>query len=297
MRTYLVNTWQAFIFSISVMIISFQSFAQVDIQGHRGARGLMPENTIPAFKRAIDEGVNTLELDVVITKDHKVLVSHEPFMSASICTKPNGEPVEKGEMEALNIYQMTYAEVAEYDCGSRGNSRFPQQEKLSVQKPLLSDMITAAEAYTKEQGVTPLNYNIEIKSSAKGDGVNHPDVAEFSRLVNDVIEQYLPRSRYTLQSFDFRVLQYWHKNYPEVTLVALIENTKSVKRNISDLGFIPDVYSPYYKLLTKSQVEEIHEKGMKVIPWTVNSEREMRELIEMGVDGLITDYPNLAKRL
>ena len=102
--------------------------AQIDIQGHRGARGLLPENTIPAFKRAIDEGVTTLELDVVITKDKKVVVSHEPYMSSAICTVPNGEAVKKSE--DFNIYEMTYAQVASFDCGSRGNPRFPSSGEI-----------------------------------------------------------------------------------------------------------------------------------------------------------------------
>ena len=267
----------------------------LDIQGHRGARGLVPENTIPAFKRAIDEGVTTLELDVVITKDKQVVVSHEPYMSSSICVKPNGEPVGKGE--EFNIYQMTYAEVATFDCGSRGNARFAEQAKMVVQKPLLSDMIQAAEAYAKEKGVSPLNYNIEIKSSPKGDGVDHPEVEEFSSLVFETIEAFLPRSRYTLQSFDFRVLQYWHQQYPEVSLVALIENTRSIEKNLEELGFTPDVYSPYYKLLSAKKIAKAHELGMKVVPWTVNSVKEMQALVDLGVDGIITDYPNLAKSL
>lgn len=270
---------------------------ELDIQGHRGARGLMPENTIPAFKRAIDEGVSTLELDVVITKDQQVLVSHEPYMSSSICSKPDGEPVGKDESKDLNIYQMNYGQVADFDCGSRGNSRFPMQEKMAVSKPLLTDMIKAAEAYAKEKGVDPLNYNIEIKSSPKGDDVFHPEVPEFSKLVHDVIESYLPKNRYTLQSFDFRVLQYWHEHYPEVVLVALIENMKSVEKNVESLGFIPQIYSPYHKLLNKKKVEDIHEMGMKVVPWTVNTKEEMENLIEIGVDGIITDYPDIARTL
>jgi len=283
---------------VSLFLIKPSLSAQqkgLDIQGHRGARGLMPENTIPAFKRAIDEGVTTLELDVVITKDKQVVVSHEPYMSASICNKPNGEPVTKGD--EFNIYEMTYAQVAAFDCGSRGNSRFPEQEKRAIQKPLLSEMIKASEAYAEEKGVAPLNYNIEIKSSPKGDGEDHPEVAEFSALVNKTIEAYLPRSRYTLQSFDFRVLKYWHEEYPEVTLVALIENMNSVQKNLEDLGFTPEIYSPYFKLLNGKKVEEIHELGMKVVPWTVNTVDEMRSMIDLGVDGIITDYPNLARTL
>jgi len=293
MRSFLLNI-------LALTLLSNFTLSQerkLDIQGHRGARGLMPENTIPAFKKAIDEGVTTLELDVVITKDNQVVVSHEPYMSASICSKPNGEPVEKKEAEDFNIYQMTYAEVAAFDCGSRGNERFPLQEKQSVAKPLLSEMITQAEAYAKEMNVAPLSFNIEIKSTPKGDGISHPQVPEFSKLVYETINKYLPKERFTLQSFDFRVLQYWHKEYPDVTLVALIENMKSAEKNVEALGFTPEIYSPYYKLLSRKKVEAIHEMGMKVVPWTVNTKKEMEALVEMGVDGIITDFPDIAKTL
>jgi glycerophosphoryl diester phosphodiesterase len=270
---------------------------QIDIQGHRGARGLLPENTIPAFLRAIDEGVTTLELDVVISKDKQVVVSHEAYMSASICTKPGGEAVSKAEARQFNLYEMTYSQIAEFDCGSRGNGRFPNQEAMAVSKPLLKAMINAAEDYAREKGVAPLNYNIEIKSSAKGDGEFHPAVPEFSQLVHDVIEAELPKDRYTLQSFDFRVLQYWNEHYQDVSLVALIENTKSIDQNIEDLGFTPDVYSPYFKLLSEEKVVKIHSLGMKVVPWTVNTKKDMENLIKMGVDGIITDYPDIARTL
>jgi len=288
------------LFSLMVLI-SFGNLhaqqKQIDIQGHRGARGLLPENTIPAFLRAIDEGVTTLELDVVISKDKQVVVSHEAYMSASICTKPDGKAVSKAESRQFNLYEMTYSQIAAFDCGSRGNSRFPNQQAMVVGKPLLKDMIRAAENYAREKGVTPLNYNIEIKSSPKGDGVFHPEVPEFSQLVYDVIEAQLPTARYTLQSFDFRVLQYWNERYPDVTLVALIDNARSIAQNIEDLGFTPEVYSPYFKLLTKKRVAEIHAFGMKVVPWTVNTTKEMENLIAMGVDGIITDYPDMARTL
>ncbi len=285
---------------IFIVIFSFQ-FAvkaqKVDIQGHRGARGLMPENTIPAFLRAIDEGVTTLELDVVITKDKKVVVSHEPYMSFSICKKPDGTDVNKSESKDLNIYQMTYNEVSTYDCGSRGNARFPMQEKMSVSKPLLSVMIVEIEKYIAEKGLSKVNYNIEIKSSEKGDGVYHPGVDEFSTLVYTLLTPLLPKERFTIQSFDFRVLKFWHEAFPDVSLVALVENAKGVEANLKSLGFVPDVYSPYHLLLNKKSVNLCHQKGMKVIPWTVNQRKTMKKLIKMGVDGIITDYPDKAKGL
>ncbi len=287
---------------LSILLL-FSFFFQVsqsqelDIQGHRGARGLMPENTIPAFIRAIDEGVTTLELDVVITKDKQVLVSHEPYMSSSICMKPDGSDISAEESRSLNIYEMTFEQVSSYDCGSKGNARFPIQKKISVSKPLLSSLITEVEAYLKKNSLPSLSYNIEIKSSPKGDDVYHPGVEEFSQIVFDLLAKRLPENRYTIQSFDFRVLKYWHRTYPSVQLVALVENGKGVEANLRDLGFTPAVYSPYHILLNKKMVDFCHTKQMKVVPWTVNERSAMERLVEMGVDGIITDFPDRAKSL
>ena len=110
---------------------SAQYIPKFDVQGHRGARGLRPENTIPGFLVAIDSGVTTIELDVVITKDKQVVVSHEPWMSAAICLDPSGSPLQAKEEKKFNIYQMTYDEVKQFDCGSLGNTRFSAAEKNS----------------------------------------------------------------------------------------------------------------------------------------------------------------------
>jgi len=282
---------------LSILVAQLASAQDLDIQGHRGARGLMPENTIPAFMRAIEEGVNTLELDVVITKDKQVLISHEPYMSGSICSKPDGTPVAGSEAKKLNIYEMTYSEVTAFDCGSRGNSRFPQQQKMKVAKPLLKDLIEKVEAHLKANNLPAVAYNIELKSSPDRDNVYHPAINDFSDIVQGLLSQLLPANRYTIQCFDFRVLQYFHKTYPEVSLVALIENTKGVKANIQNLGFTPEVYSPYFKLIGKKDIDYCHEQGMKVIPWTVNSLKDMKKMVKRGVDGIITDYPDRARGL
>ncbi|MCE7994618.1 MAG: glycerophosphodiester phosphodiesterase [Roseivirga sp.] len=284
---------------LAILLLATQwSHAQtLDIQGHRGARGLLPENTIPAFLRALDEGVTTLELDVVITKDNQVVISHEPYMSGSICSKPDGSPVESDESQQLNIYQMTYEEVKAFDCGSRGNKRFPEQQKMTTVKPLLIDMIKAVEEYLVKNNLSKVGYNIELKSSPSREGVYHPQVNKFSDIVQRTIAAKLSKDRYTIQCFDFRVLQYFHKTYPEVSLVALVENRKGVKANIADLGFVPQMYSPNFRLISKKDIAYCHQRGMKVVPWTVNTVKNMQQLVEKGVDGIITDYPDRAKEL
>ena len=286
------------IFIIAFILLSMNAKAQqLDIQGHRGARGMMPENTIPAFIYALDQGVTTLELDVVISKDGKVVVSHEPWISHDICLTPDSLSIAKSQEKDYNIYQLTYEEIKKFDCGSLGNKRFEDQQQMVVSKPLLSDVIKAVEWHIKSYTKYEVDYNIELKSSPQGDNKYHPTPEQFSDIVYDLIDQYLPSNRIVIQSFDFRILRYWNKKYPQIRLAALIENIKSVKSNLNSLGFEPAIYSPYYKLLSKAKIEELHKKAIKVIPWTVNNAQEMQQLVAWGVDGIITDYPNRAKEL
>ena len=273
-----------------------QYIPKFDIQGHRGARGLYPENTIPAFLKALDLGVTTVELDVVITKDKQVILSHEPWMAASICTKPSGDSVRVAEQMKFNIYKMTYDEVQQFDCGINGNQKFPQQVKQPATKPLLSDVIIAVEDHIRNYSQYEVDYNIEIKTSLATDKNFHPSVEEYSELVFNLIDQYLPLERVVIQSFDFRVLQYWHKTHPEVRLAALVENQLSIDANLDALGFKPSIYSPDFRLLTRENVQYLHKKKIRVIPWTVNEEADMLAYKGMGIDGFITDYPDRARK-
>lgn len=263
-------------------------------EGHRGCRGLMPENTIPAFLKALDLGVNTLELDVVISKDHQVVVSHDPYFHADFSIDPDGKPVPRSPK--INLYQMDYAEIKRYDVGSNGNPNFPEQQKVKTYKPLLSEVIQAAEAYRKEKNLPLFLYNIEIKSEEKEYDVLQPQPAFFSDLVHAQLKSLSPK-RVVLQSFDFNVLKYWKKQiegkkYKPVILAALVGNLKGIEHNLTDLGFKPDIYSPYYKLIDEKKVNQLHDLGMAVIPWTINTTEEMKQVKAMGVDGIITDYPD-----
>ncbi len=279
---------------VSFLISTMTLYAQptFDWQAHRGGRGIMPENSLPAFEKALEIGVTTLELDVVISKDKQVVVSHEPFFSADICQDAQGNDVTKDKSK-YNIYQFTYDQIRQFDCGSKGNKNFPEQQKQKTRKPLLSEVLQLAENYCKQHNLPPVHYNIEIKSTPEEEGVFHPMIGEFSDLTYQVIAQHVPLNRVILQCFDFRVLKYWKNNYPEVALAALVANAKSVEKNLEEIGFTPQIYSPYYKLiLTKRTVDEIHKMGMKLLPWTVNEIADMQKLKDWGVDGIITDYPN-----
>ena len=274
---------------------SLQLPPNFDVQGHRGCRGLLPENTIPAFKKAIDLGVTTLEMDVVFSKDLKAVVSHEPFFNHEITTKPNGTFVTETEEKSLNIYTINYNEVAKYDVGMKPHPRFTKQEKIKVSKPLLSAVIDSAEAYTKENNLPAIYYNIETKTKAKTDEIFHPKPELFVKLLIQVLQEKNILDRVTIQSFDIRTLQYLHQEYPTIQTAYLFEppSLESLESRLNKLGFIPTIYSPAYELVNKKMITECHAKNIKVIPWTVNELGKMKSLIALGVDGLITDNPNL----
>ncbi len=280
-----------------IYFISFGSMAQnFDIQGHRGCRGLMPENSIEAFEKALELGVTTLELDVVISKDHQVVVSHEPYFNPDICLGPEGKEISPEQSKSFNIYQLEYAEVKNYDCGSKEYDRFPSQKKIKTYKPLLSQVIKLADEYCEKNNLRSVNFNIEIKSQEEEYGVSQPNPKEFSDLVYQVIKD-LPVTRITIQSFDHQILQYWKISYPQFTLALLEENISSPTKAIKELGFNPHIYSPDFKLLNKKKIIELFDMGVKVIPWTVNEKDDMKKLVKWGVDGLITDYPDRFKEV
>jgi glycerophosphoryl diester phosphodiesterase len=280
----------------SLLLLSSAAMAQstFDIEGHRGCRGLYPENTIPAFLNAVKLGVNTLELDIVVSKDGKLVVSHDPIMNDVICLKPDGTPVAFDDGDKYKIYDMTYEEIKQFDCGSRGNPKFPEQVKMKVYKPLLSDVIDTVERYIKEHELPPVYYNIETKSTVKGDELTTPKPEPFTKLFYNLVKSKGVLGRCILQSFDPRTLQVMHKLDTTVTTALLIENLEGMEKNIKKLGFTPTIYSPNYMFVTKKQVEACHELGMKILPWTVNDEKKMIALKEMGVDGIISDYPDRA---
>jgi len=264
-------------------------------QGHRGARGLMPENTIPAFQKALDLGMNTLELDVVISKDKQVVVSHDPYFHPDFSITPDGNPVPKSRK--INLYQLDYDEIKRYDVGSNGNPNFPEQQKLKTYKPLLREVIKKMETYRKQKKLPLFLYNIEIKSEEKEYDVTQPQPKEFSDLVYAEINKLLPPERVILQSFDFNILKHWKKQiesgkYKSVILSALVGNMKGIEANLQDLGFKPEVYSPFFQLIDTQKVKKLHDLGVKVVPWTINTTEEMIRIQAMGVDGIITDYPN-----
>lgn len=265
-----------------------------DWQGHRGCRGLLPENTIPAFLKALEfPEVTTLELDLAVSKDGELIVSHEPWMNESICTKPGGLPVTKSEAMNLKIMAMTYEEIKQFDCGIRGNSRFPEQQPMAVHKPSLEDVVMEVRQNCSMRLKEMPSWNIEIKSHPMGDGIFTPKVDDFVKLVVAEISRLGIGQKTCVQSFDLRALKELKAIAPEQTMAFLVENKEGVEQNLEKLGFKPNIYSPDYKLLRKKDIKSLHAMGIKVVPWTVNNTRQMKKLLRWGVDGIITDYPNL----
>lgn len=271
---------------------TLSSVAVFDIQGHRGCRGLMPENSIPGFLKALDIGVTTLELDVVITADRKVICSHEPWFSHTLAHDPQGHLIKEEDEQNHSIYKMTFAQTQEYECGMRPHPNFPEQVKTPVHKPLLSKVIAEADSHAIQTNRPLPKFNIETKTTIEGDGVFHPSPAFFSDLLYQVISDANALDRTTIQSFDVRTLQHIKANYPKVSLALLIESEGLPEIHIEKLGFYPDIYSPYYLLVDQELVDFCQRHQMKLIPWTVNEDWEMEKLISLGVDGIITDYPD-----
>jgi glycerophosphoryl diester phosphodiesterase len=272
-----------------------KALGDFDKQGHRGCRGLMPENTIPAMLNAVGMGVTTLEMDISISKDKKVFLSHEAFLNHEITTKPDGSFITEKEERSFNMYQMNYDDIIKYDVGMKPHPRFPDQQKVKAVKPLLSDVFKAVKEYMMTARRPFPFYNIETKCLPATDNKYHPAPAEFVELLIKEIKENQMEDYVIIQSFDFRTLQYLHKNYPKIKTAMLVEgnNKSSFRKQIKDIGFTPDIYSPEFTMVIPDLVKDCHDLNMKIIPWTVNDKKKIDELKKMGVDGIITDYPNL----
>jgi len=255
----------------------------------------MPENTIPAMLFALDLGVNTLEMDISFSKDGVPVLSHEPFFNHEITTKPGGGFISEKEARAFNLYRMDYDSIIKYDVGLKPHPRFPRQKKMAAIKPRLADLIDSVIQYMMTRKRKPVLYNIETKTLPAGDNIYHPAPGPFVEGLMKVINEKGIAEEVTIQSFDPRTLQYLHLHYPRIRTALLVEsnNRNSFRKQISDLGFTPSIYSPDYSLVTAELIRNCHELGMKIIPWTVNEKKKIDELKSMGVDGVITDYPDL----
>jgi glycerophosphoryl diester phosphodiesterase len=289
----------------------------IDIQGHRGARGLAPENTLPAFARALAIGVTTLEFDCAITKDGVVVVSHDPAFNPDITRGPDGKWLEK---TGPAIWGLDYRDTQRYDVGrinpaSDYARRWPEQRPVDgTRVPRLADLF----ALVRKSGNETIRFNIETKISPLAPGeTTTPE--DFARKLISAVRSAGMAERTAIQSFDWRTLQVVQKEAPEIPTVYLtvekgfmdgIQRDKPVSPWTAGFhvsrhgGSIPRmvkaaggaVWSPYHAETTREQVKEAQSLGLKVVVWTVNDPAVMRRLIEWGVDGVISDRPDLLRR-
>ncbi len=245
------------------------------VHGHRGARARRPENTIPAFEYAIAQGVNALEMDMAVTKDNVIVISHDPILEPPVCTGPSPKAV---------IRQLTLAETRQWDCGAVRNPRFDTQQTIpGTRIPTLDEVFGLAARGS-------FDYNIETKSFP-----DHPEYTpppdEFSRMVLEKIRKYRLEKRIILQSFDFRTLVAMRKLAPEIRLSALIENDNRDFPAISAAAANAEIVSPEFHLVTPEKVAAAHKAGLQVVPWTANAPADWDRLIEAKVDAIISDDP------
>ncbi len=290
----------------------------IDVQGHRGARGLLPENSLPAFERALDLGVSTLEMDLVLTREGIPVVSHDPYINPALCLGPDGAPI-SGTRGPL-IRDLELSELRGYDCGSLNpdRRRFPEPPRRQIPGtpiPTLEEVFDLAESRRERR----VRFNLEIKTDPTEDtGAPLPDLVR--RVLETVRDRGLA-ARVTIQSFDWRALEIAREIEPAIRTSALL-SPRTVKRQGgapspwlngldleesggTSLGLLHaasayvDVFSPYWRQVLPgavgylgSRVGEIRTAGFPVIPWTANRPRHMQRLLHQGVDGLITDYPD-----
>jgi glycerophosphoryl diester phosphodiesterase len=287
-----------------------------DLQGHRGARGLAPENTFAAFARALEIGVTTLETDLAVTKDGVIVLSHDPVLNPDIVRGPDGQWL-TAPGPAIN--GLTLAELKRYDVGRlKPATKYAQQ--FAGQTPVDGQRIpTLAELFdlAKSSGKTP-RFNIETKlSPEKPDEA--PDPETFARLVVAAVRSAGLARRVTIQSFDWRTLMAARRLAPEIETVCLTYE-KTLQDRVDGgarrpspwlAGFDPaahggsvprlaaaagcGTWSPYFRELSPAAVAEAHALSLKVVPWTVNARDDLARVIDMKVDGLITDYPDRAR--
>lgn len=245
------------------------------VHGHRGARALRPENTLPAFEYAIAQGVDALELDMAVTKDDVLVVSHDPLLHPPVCSGPVPEAV---------IHTLTLKEVKEWDCGKVQNPGFPKQQTVpGTRMPTLDEVFQLA-----PKG--KFLFNIETKSFP-----DHPELtpppAEFVRLVQAEVRKHHLESRVILQSFDFRTLIEMKKIAPEIVLSALYEGQPKDFTAIAKEAGGAQIVSPQFNLVTPQQVSAAHAAGLQVVPWTADTPQDWDKLIAADVDAIISDDP------
>lgn len=255
--------------------------AQFDLQGHRGARARFPENTLPAFRHALACGCTTWELDLAVSKDSILVVSHEPWLRPGLCLGPKGEPITSHD--AFLLFSHPASDLESCDCGSLPDPKFPHSTRIPATKPRLDAVVRIAP--------DTMRFNLEIKYFPDHVGTWHPDAHTFASLVIDAIRVLDIADRVTVQSFAPEALEAVHRLAPELPTVLLVEHPGPLRDWLRALSFTPYAISPSFTLLTNRHIRAAHRRDIVVVPWTVNDELEFQRLVHRGVDGIITDDP------
>ncbi|MGO4883612.1 MAG: glycerophosphodiester phosphodiesterase family protein [Bryobacteraceae bacterium] len=244
------------------------------VYGHRGARALLPENTLPGFEYAIAAGVDAIELDVAVTRDDVVVVSHDPELNPRICRSAEAP---------CAIRELTLAELARWDCGALRNRRFPRQMPVpGARVPTLAQVLDLA-------GRGDFLFNIEVKCFPDKPALT-PDPDRFAELVYRAIHARQLEQRVIVQSFDYRVLHAMRRLAPEIRLAALyVGRPQSLVEIAHRAG--AQIVAPHHALASARRVRAAHAAGLEVVVWTANHPRDWKRLIRAQVDGIITDDP------
>jgi len=258
-----------------------------EIQAHRGARAFYPENTLQAFCKAADLGCRVIELDLIVSKDLRVVVSHDPWVNI-----PSGDGTAK-----RYLYAMSYDEIAQLDCGE-ASTDFPLQQSVRAVRPELPQVFRTVEAHLRRAGRTgEMIYNLEVKSWPGRDGVAHPPPEGYARLVLRDIATSGLNLRVRVQSFDARILSAAKALAPGLCFGLLVEDQAVFDAFPERPGFVPEYVNPRLDLVDEALVRWLHGLGAKVAVWTVNRPEEMLGMKRFGADGIITDHPEIALHL
>lgn len=289
--TVLLVALMALTMKSSAQQIQFPAFSA---EAHRGGRGLMPENTIAAMLNTLRiDGITTLEMDTHISKDGKVIVTHDDYLSPAFMLTPDGKDIPEADAKKYAIFGMNYQEIKKFDLGTKFYDLFPKQAKIKSRLPLLVDLIKAVQKDIKANNRKQFFYNIETKCSASGDGITNPEPEKFVSLLMDVLQKEKVIPFVVIQSFDKRTIQIIHEKYPNVRTSFLVANKKSYEENIADLGYKPFILSPVWQMVNAEMISKAHADKVKVIPWTANTLEDIQKLKDLKVDGIISDYPDI----
>lgn len=263
----------------------------IEIQGHRGARALRSENTLAAFKYALENDVHTLEMDISYTKDEKLVINHDPSMNPDICLDPKGQKITKKIM----VSDLTLKEFQSYDCGSLINPKFPKQTPSPKEKmPTFEEVLALVKTFDKSPLKAKLNVEIKVHNN-----FIQKRIPKIVREVIATIKKYELYDRINLQSFDIEVITEVRKQDAKIPLSYLIQDkiadilknlkVKNTKELIAKYKF--NILSPNFNIITKEEVKDFQSQGIRVIPWTVDGADDWKLVLDMGVDGIITDDP------